>query len=122
MPRIVCQDDRYRVGRLLGALEVRRKSRPGNFSTWEQIQNEGFVIVGSPATVRDRLKAIAERTGGKFFRARSAGSVEQAYSALGSTLGRKSGMVEVTDWFLVGAAILLVLAGVLSALWSPRLP
>jgi Ca-activated chloride channel family protein len=68
------------------------------------------------------LRAIADRTGGKFFRARSAGAVKQAYSALGSTLGRKSGSVEVTDWFLVGAAILLVLAGVLSALWSPRLP
>jgi Ca-activated chloride channel family protein len=68
------------------------------------------------------LRAIADRTGGKFFRARSAGAVQQAYSALGSTLGRKSGTVEVTDWFLIGAAILLVLAGVLSALWSPRLP
>jgi hypothetical protein len=68
------------------------------------------------------LRAIADRTGGKFFRARSAGAAEQAYSALGSTLGRKSGTVEVTDWFLVGAAILLVLAGVLSTLWSPRLP
>jgi Ca-activated chloride channel family protein len=68
------------------------------------------------------LRAIANRTGGKFFRARSAGSVQQAYSALGSTIGRKSGSVEVTDWFVIGAAALLVLAGVLSALWSPRLP
>jgi Ca-activated chloride channel family protein len=68
------------------------------------------------------LRAIADRTGGKFFRAKSAGAVEQAYTALGSTLGRKSGSVEVTDWFLIGAAILLVLASVLSALWSPRLP
>jgi Ca-activated chloride channel family protein len=79
---------------------------------------------GRPGLAPDptTLRAIADRTGGKFFRARSAGAVEQAYSSLGSTLGRKSGMVEVTDWFLVGAAILLVLAGVLSALWSPRLP
>jgi Ca-activated chloride channel family protein len=79
---------------------------------------------GRPGLAPDpkTLRAIADRTGGKFFRARSAGSVEQAYSALGSTLGRKSGSVEVTDWFLIGAAILLVLAGVLSALWSPRLP
>jgi Ca-activated chloride channel homolog len=79
---------------------------------------------GRPGLAPDpkTLRAIADRTGGKFFRARSAGSVEQAYTALGSTLGRKTGNVEVTDWFLIGAAVLLVLAGVLSALWSPRLP
>jgi Ca-activated chloride channel homolog len=79
---------------------------------------------GRPGLAPDpkTLRAIADRTGGKFFRARSAGSVEQAYTALGSTRGRKTGNVEVTDWFLIGAAVLLVLAGVLSALWSPRLP
>ena len=79
---------------------------------------------GRPGLAPDptTLRAIADRTGGKFFRAKSAGAVQQAYSALGSTLGRKSGNLEVTDWFLIGAAILLVLAGVLSALWSPRLP
>jgi Ca-activated chloride channel family protein len=68
------------------------------------------------------LHAIADRTGGKFFRAKSAGSVKDAYAALGSKLGRKPGTTEVTDWFLVGAAVLLVLAGALSTLWSPRLP
>jgi Ca-activated chloride channel family protein len=79
---------------------------------------------GRPGLAPDpkTLRAIASRTGGKFYRAKSAGAVEQAYSALGSTFGRKSGRVEVTDWFLIGAAVLLVLAGVLSALWSPRLP
>ena len=68
------------------------------------------------------LRAIAVRTGGKFFRAKSAGDAEAAYSTLGSKLGRRPGTVEVTGWFLVGAAVLLVLAGVLSTLWSPRLP
>lgn len=68
------------------------------------------------------LRAIAERTGGKFYRARSAGAVEDAYAALGSKLGRKPGSTEVTDLFLLGAAGLLVAAGLLSALWSPRLP
>jgi len=71
-----------------------------------------------PAT----LHAIADRTGGKFFRAKSAGAVKDAYASLGSKLGRKPGTTEVTDLFLAGAAGLLLLAGVLSALWSPRLP
>ena len=68
------------------------------------------------------LRAIARLTGGRFFRARSAGAVDAAYSKLGSSLGRQSGKVEVTDAFLGAGALLLVLAGVLSALWSPRLP
>ncbi len=71
-----------------------------------------------PAT----LKAIARVTGGQFYRAKTARSVEAAYTKLGSSLGRKPGNVEVTDWFLAGAALLLVLAGILSTLWSPRVP
>jgi Ca-activated chloride channel family protein len=68
------------------------------------------------------LRAIAERTGGKFYRAKTAGSVEAAYSQLGSRAGRRTGNVEVTSWFLIGAALLLVGAGGLSTFWSPRLP
>ena len=68
------------------------------------------------------LKAIATQTGGRFFRARSAGAVDAAYSKLGSSLGRQRGKVEVTDVFLAIGAALLVLAGVLSSLWAPRIP
>lgn len=68
------------------------------------------------------LKAIATQTGGEFFRARSAGAVDAAYSKLGSSLGRTHGRVEITDIFLAIGAALLVAAGTLSALWSPRLP
>ena len=68
------------------------------------------------------LRAIAKMTGGEFFRANSAGKVQAAYAKLGSSIGRKPGHVEVTSAFLLGAAILLVLAGVLSARWAPRLP
>jgi Ca-activated chloride channel family protein len=71
-----------------------------------------------PAT----LKAIAVRTGGQFFAAQSAKSLQSAYSKLGSQLGRKPGRSEITYVFLAIAALLLVLAGVLSTLWSPRLP
>jgi Ca-activated chloride channel family protein len=68
------------------------------------------------------LHAIADATGGEFFRARSAGAVEATYAKLGSSLGRAPGKVEVTDRFLAGGALLLVLALGLSAIWSPRLP
>jgi Ca-activated chloride channel family protein len=68
------------------------------------------------------LKAIATQTGGQFFRARSAGAVDAAYSKLGSSLGRTRGRAEITDIFLAIGAALLVAAGTLSALWSPRLP
>ena len=68
------------------------------------------------------LHAIATRTGGKFYQAKTAGAVEAAYSQLGSKAGRRSGNVEVTSWFLIGAALLLVGAGGLSTFWAPRLP
>lgn len=70
----------------------------------------------------ETLKAIAVRTGGEFFAAQSAKSLQSAYKKLGSSLGRKPGQSEITYGFLAGAAFLLVAAGLLSALWSPRLP
>jgi Ca-activated chloride channel family protein len=71
-----------------------------------------------PAT----LRAIADRTGGQFFEARSSNAVKAAYSKLGSKLGRKPAKTEITYEFLAAAAALLVAAGLLSARWSPRLP
>lgn len=70
----------------------------------------------------ETLRAIATRTGGQFYSAQSAKSLQSAYSKLGSRLGRKPGQSEITYGFLVGAAVLLVAAGLLSTLWSPRLP
>jgi Ca-activated chloride channel homolog len=70
----------------------------------------------------ETLRAIADRTGGQFFAARSAKSLQAAYSKLGSRLGRKPGKTEVTYGFLAAAAGLLIAAGLLSAAWSPRLP
>ena len=70
----------------------------------------------------DTLRAIANDTGGQFFAARDAKSLQSAYSKLGSRLGRKPGKTEITYGFLAAAAGLLIAAGLLSAAWSPRLP
>jgi Ca-activated chloride channel family protein len=82
----------------------------------------GFTGANSLAPDPKTLGAIARITGGQFFRARTAKSVETAYSALGSKLGQTHAHQEVTGDFALGAALLLVLTGVLSALWAPRLP
>lgn len=78
----------------------------------------GFPVPPDPAT----LKAIAEDTHGKFFAARSAEALHSAYRDLGRRLGRVPGSREVTDEFVAAAALLLLAAGVLGALWAPRLP
>jgi Ca-activated chloride channel family protein len=71
-----------------------------------------------PAT----LHAIASTTGGKFFNATSADVLQNAYKELGSKLGRVPGTREATNEAVLLAAIALVAAGILSALWAPRLP
>ena len=84
--------------------------------------NNGFggtiPVPPDPAT----LRAIANVTGGKFTDARNAKTLNDAYTNLGSRLGRKPGKTEITnEWVLLAAALLLG-AGLLSAFWSPRLP
>ena len=70
----------------------------------------------------DTLRAIAETTGVEFSEARTADALESAYENLGSRLGREPGSSEITFLFVAIAAGLLLLAGVLSVVVSPRLP
>jgi Ca-activated chloride channel family protein len=71
-----------------------------------------------PATLRQ----IARTTGGEFFDARTSKAVESAYSHLGSVVARVHSKREATNEFVALGAILLVVAGVFSALIAPRLP
>lgn len=71
-----------------------------------------------PETLRD----IADTTGGEFTEARTAEALEKTYEKLGSSLGREPGESEITFIVLGVAGALLLAAGLLSALWSPRFP
>jgi Ca-activated chloride channel family protein len=70
----------------------------------------------------DTLRAIAETTGGEFSEARDAETLSAAYANLGSRLGREPGESEITFLLVALAAALLVAAGAVSAVVSPRLP
>jgi alkanesulfonate monooxygenase SsuD/methylene tetrahydromethanopterin reductase-like flavin-dependent oxidoreductase (luciferase family) len=48
---------------VMGMAERRRRSRPGNLSNWDEVEKGGYVVVGSPATVRQRLEDYARRVG-----------------------------------------------------------
>jgi Ca-activated chloride channel homolog len=80
--------------------------------------SETIPVPPDPATLRQ----IAVMTGGKFVNAQDANTLNSAYADLGSRLGRKPGKSEVTSELVLLAAGLLLGAGLLSALWSPRLP
>jgi alkanesulfonate monooxygenase SsuD/methylene tetrahydromethanopterin reductase-like flavin-dependent oxidoreductase (luciferase family) len=48
---------------MLTMAERRMRSRPGNLSTWDEVERGGYVVVGSPETVRQRLEDYAQRVG-----------------------------------------------------------
>ena len=48
---------------MLTMAERRSRSRPGNLNTWDEVERSGYVVVGSPETVRQRLEDYAQRVG-----------------------------------------------------------
>jgi Ca-activated chloride channel family protein len=71
-----------------------------------------------PAT----MQMIARTTGGKAFTAQSSGAVAKIYQSLGSSLGRRRKLEEITSWFAAAAALLLVGAVATGKLFDGRLP
>jgi alkanesulfonate monooxygenase SsuD/methylene tetrahydromethanopterin reductase-like flavin-dependent oxidoreductase (luciferase family) len=51
------------ISSVLGMMQRRLESRPGNLSTWKEVDDAGYVIVGSPETVRQRLEEYAKKVG-----------------------------------------------------------
>jgi Ca-activated chloride channel family protein len=81
----------------------------------------GFVETTQVPASAPTLQFLAQRTGGRFFRARNDERLRAVYDGLGSRLGRKTTSRELTDVFAGGSAALLLVAGALSTLWFRRL-
>ena len=70
----------------------------------------------------DTLRRISTITGGRFFAAPSAAALRSAYRTIETRVSTAPKKTEATAVFVAVGAGLLLGAGVLSALWSPRLP
>ncbi len=82
----------------------------------------GFRRITRVPTNPDILTRIAEISGGEFFTAVDDEGLSQVYDELGSRLGKKQEEREVTDYFAAGSALLLLVAGALSAFFFRRVP
>ncbi len=78
------------------------------------------IIHVPPST--DTLARLAQTTGGRFYTATNDRRLRDVYERLGSRLGHRKESREITDVFAGGSAALLLVGGVLSALWFRRVP
>jgi Ca-activated chloride channel family protein len=84
----------------------------------------GFGYGGGFNRVPDRatLRAIAQRTGGEYFAARSSEALSSAYGDLGSRIGRERRRTEVTHVLVTAAGLGVAAALGLARIWAPGLP
>ncbi len=79
----------------------------GGWSFWARLDEEA-------------LKAVAKRTGGEYFHASTAADLKKVYEHLGTKFALERQETEVSALFSAGAAILVILAALLSLLWFQR--
>jgi alkanesulfonate monooxygenase SsuD/methylene tetrahydromethanopterin reductase-like flavin-dependent oxidoreductase (luciferase family) len=69
------------ISSVMGMMKRRLESRPSNLSTWKEVDDAGYVIVGSPETVRQRLEDYARKVGfGLLIANFSVGNVPREYT------------------------------------------
>lgn len=88
--------------------------------------NRGEVVIDGivvPAPVgSDALSTLAEQSGGEHFSASTLSDLDLVYDRIALDLGTRVEHRELTSWVLAGAALLLLLALMASAAWSPKVP
>ena len=78
---------------------------------------EQIRVPPSPGT----LQAVANTTGGEFFRARTSVALDKVYEHLATRVGHRTVDREITDMFAGGSIVVLLVAGALSMLWFRRI-
>ena len=68
------------------------------------------------------MRAIARATGGKSYTAQSSSKLSSVYKTLGSSIGRRTDLREITSWFAAAAALFLIAALAAGRVWEGRLP
>ena len=68
-----------------------------------------------------QLQSLAQGTGGRFFKARSAGALKQVYKDLGSRIAKEDKKREITQWWTMGALGFILGGAILSGIWFRRL-
>ena len=68
------------------------------------------------------MRQIAATTGGKFYKAESAGELREAYENMGSLVSKVERKQEVTFAFLAGGLLLMLAAAAVAVITFPRLP
>jgi Ca-activated chloride channel family protein len=82
------------------------------------LQQSQIPVPPDPATVR----SVSSITGGQSFAARDSARLSTVYKDLGSSIGRRTELREISSWFAAAAAVLLLSAVGLSRAWAAPLP
>lgn len=83
---------------------------------------EGESAPVSVAVDGEALESIANATGGTHFRASTGDELRRVYEDIGSSIGYTTEQQEISEWFVAGSLVALVLAAAASQLWFSRLP
>ncbi len=91
------------------------------FGTDDGFVELGGLLVAVPVD-GPALQAVAQRTDGGFYEAGTADELKGVYEGLGSSLGERTAVRDITVWFLGVGLLLALISAALSVIWTSRLP
>jgi Ca-activated chloride channel family protein len=86
----------------------------------EQKIQGGFTERSAVPPSPTQLHALAQQSGGRFFKVTTAAGLNQVYKDLGSRLARETKKREISSWTTMGAIGFIVVGSLLSGVWFRR--